>query len=103
MVAVQARAFAKGDRKHYLDNIRWGTVVLVLIYHVFYLYNTVGVPFSIAEDAGIRAFDLVSYLVYPWFMVLLFLIAGISARYALQKRTHREFLKDKVNKLLVPS
>jgi len=36
-------------------------------------------------------------------MVILFLIAGISARYALQKRTDREFLKDKVTKLLVPS
>lgn len=91
------------DRKHYLDNIRWATVVLVLIYHVFYLYNTVGVPFPIAEDAGIRAFDTFCYIVYPWFMVILFIIAGISARYALQKRTNREFLKDKVTKLLVPS
>jgi glucan biosynthesis protein C len=89
------------DRKHYLDNIRWGTVLLVLVYHVFYLYNTVNVPFPIAEDAGIRAFDTFSYIVYPWFMVILFLIAGISARYALQKRTDREFLKDKVTKLLV--
>lgn len=91
------------DRKHYLDNIRWATVILVLIYHVFYLYNTVGVPFPVAQDAGIRAFDTFSYIVYPWFMVILFLIAGISARYALQKRTDRQFLKDKVTKLLVPS
>ena len=101
VAAVQGRAFM--ERKHYLDNIRWGTVVLVLIYHVFYLYNTVGVPFPIAKDAGIRAFDTFSYLVYPWFMVILFLIAGISARYALENRTNREFLKGKVTKLLVPS
>lgn len=86
-----------------MDNIRWITVILVLIYHVFYLYNTVGVPFPVADDAGIRAFDTFSYIVYPWFMVILFLIAGISARYALYRRTHREFLKDKVTKLLVPS
>lgn len=26
-------------RKYYLDNIRWLTVVLVLIYHVFYLFK----------------------------------------------------------------
>lgn len=93
----------KVGRVHYLDNIRWATVILVLIYHVFYLFNTVGVPFPVADDAGVRAFDTFSYIVYPWFMVILFLIAGISARYALYKRTHREFLKDKVNKLLVPS
>lgn len=103
MVTVQDTNINKADRQHYLDNIRWGTVVLVLIYHVFYLYNTVGVPFPVAEDAGIRAFDTFSYIVYPWFMVILFLIAGISARYALQKRTNREFLKDKVTKLLIPS
>jgi hypothetical protein len=101
MVAVEREY--KAGRKHYLDNIRWGTVLVVLVYHVFYLYNTVGVPFPIAQDAGLRTFDIFPYIVYPWFMVILFLIAGISARYALQKRTNREFLKDKVTKLLVPS
>ena len=30
-------------RKHYLDNIRWVTVVLVVIYHVLYMYNGEGV------------------------------------------------------------
>ena len=31
-------------RKHYLDNIRWLTVVLVVFYHVLYMYNAEGVP-----------------------------------------------------------
>lgn len=31
--------------------------------------------------------DGLLYFVYPWFMVLLFLIAGVSARYALEKTT----------------
>ena len=31
-------------RKHYLDNIRWITVVIVVIYHVFYMYNAEGIP-----------------------------------------------------------
>ena len=26
-------------RKHYLDNIRWMTVILVVVYHVIYMYN----------------------------------------------------------------
>ena len=30
-------------RKHFLDNLRWGTVLSVLVYHVFYLYNAEGV------------------------------------------------------------
>ena len=28
-------------RKLYLDNIRWMTVVLVVIYHVVYMYNDI--------------------------------------------------------------
>ena len=31
-------------RRKYLDNIRWMTVAVVLLYHVFYMYNAVGVP-----------------------------------------------------------
>ena len=27
------------NRKHFLDNIRWVTVLLVLLYHVVYFYN----------------------------------------------------------------
>ena len=90
-------------RKHYLDNIRWITVVIVLFYHVNYLFNTVGIPFPVGEDAGVRFMDTFSYIVYPWFMALLFVIAGMSARYALEHQTARAFLKSKVQKLLVPS
>ena len=33
-------------RKLYLDNIRWVTVVLVVIYHVIYMFNGVQ-PFGV--------------------------------------------------------
>lgn len=90
-------------RKYYLDNIRWATVVLVLIYHVCYLFNNVGVLGAIGSKTGVPAFDALLYFVYPWFMVLLFLIAGISARYSLDKRSGKQFISDRAVKLLVPS
>ena len=90
-------------RKPYLDNIRWVTVIIVLIYHVFYLFNNVGVPGAIANRSGIKIFDVLLYFVYPWFMVLMFLIAGISARYSLQKRSGKHFISERVTKLVVPS
>ena len=34
------------NRKHFLDNIRWVTVLLVLLYHVVYFYNNKGVFIS---------------------------------------------------------
>ncbi len=90
-------------RKYYLDNIRWATVLLVLIYHVFYMFNGVGILGGIPGAANIPVFDRISCMIYPWFMTLLFVIAGMSARYALQKRTGRQFLRERAVKLLIPS
>ena len=93
-------------RKHWMDNLRWVTVLLVLFYHVIYFYNNKGV------FGGIGGFgdypecpqyqDIVMYILYPWFMPLLFLLAGVSARYALQKQSAKEWFKARTRKLLVP-
>ncbi len=90
-------------RRTYIDNIRWATVMLVLIYHVCYMFNGVGVLGGIPNAKNIPAFDALVYVVYPWFMVLLFVISGMSARYSLQKRNVKQFLKERAVKLLVPS
>ena len=90
-------------KKYYLNNIRWSTVILVLIYHVGFMFNGVGVIGGISCAESIAAFDGMAYIVYPWFMVLLFVIAGMSARYSLRKRTIKQFLKERITKLLIPS
>ncbi len=93
-------------RKYYLDNIRWATVVLVVIYHVLYMYNgniiTAGVLGKIT-DLDVQYYDLFQYIVYPWFMILLFMVAGICSRLYLDGHTHREFIRSRTRKLLVPS
>ena len=91
------------ERKHFLDNIRWVTVVVVLIYHVFYLYNSAGVLGGVGAFQDVQYQDVFMYVVYPWFMALLFVVAGCSARYALTSSTYKEFLKKRTVKLLVPS
>ncbi len=90
------------ERKNYLDNIRWITVILVMFYHVIYTYNSQGVIKNTAA-CGYPVLDRGMYFVYPWFMVLLFIVAGISAKYSLQKRSSKEFIKDRALRLLVPS
>ena len=93
----------KKIEKNYLDNMRWSIVILVLIYHVFYMFNGVGVIGGIPGASNIPVFDMAATVIYPWFMVLLFIVAGMSARYALQKRTAQQFIKERVVKLLIPS
>ena len=90
-------------RKAYLDNIRWVTVVLVMIYHVGYLFNNLGILGGIPNAKNLPFADVFCSIVYPWFMVLLFAAAGMSARYSLEKRTNKEFLRERADKLLVPS
>ena len=91
-------------RKHWIDNLRWVTVLLVLFYHVIYFYNNKGVFGGIGGFGdGPQYQDVVMYLLYPWFMPLLFLLAGISARYALEKHPAKEWFRARTRKLLVPA
>ena len=91
------------ERKHFLDNLRWVTVLSVLFYHVIYFYNAKGVFGGIGGFYEDQPWDAIMSLLYPWFMMLLFLVAGISSRYALNSLSHKEFIKSRTRKLLVPS
>ena len=92
-------------RKYYLDNIRWITVVIVVLYHVIYMYNAEGIPGVCGKitDLEVQYFDVFQYIVYPWFMMLLFMVSGISSRLYLDNHSHREFISSRTTKLLVPS
>lgn len=92
-------------RKYYLDNIRWITVVIVVIYHVFYMYNAEGILGGLGKitNLSVQPYDIFQYFVYPWFMPILFIVAGISSRLYLGGHTDKEFIKSRTRKLLVPS
>ena len=90
-------------RKTYIDNIRWMTVVIVVIYHVFYMFNGVVTSGVIGPFTSVQYQDSYLYFVYPWFMLLLFVISGMSARFYLNGHSDKEFLKSRTTKLLVPS
>ena len=92
-------------RKHYLDNIRWATVIIVVIYHVFYMYNAEGVLGGLGKitDLPVQHYDAFQYFVYPWFMPVLFVVSGISARLYLDGHSDGDFIKSRTLKLLVPS
>ena len=91
-------------RKHWIDNLRWTTVLLVLLYHVIYFYNNKGVFGGVGGFGdGPQYQDALMYILYPWFMPLLFLLAGVSARYALEQHSAKAWFKTRTRKLLVPA
>ena len=67
------------ERKHYLDNIRWITLCFVIIYHVFYIFNSSGVVSNIGVT-GIKELDSICVFFYiPLDYVLI--ICGIRSFY----------------------
>lgn len=88
-------------RKYYLDNLRNFTILLLFPVHTFMIWNDFGLKFYVWGGEN-RVISTLIVLINPWFMPLLFVIAGISARYSLKKRSVREFCRERVNKLLVP-
>lgn len=91
----------KAERKHYIDNLRNMTILLLFPVHTFMIWNDFGSLFYIWQGEN-KLLSTCIVLINPWFMPLLFVLAGVSARHALEKRSNREFIKQRINKLLVP-
>lgn len=86
-----------------VDNIRWVTVLLVVLYHVIYMYNGILTSGVVGPFCEVQYQDALQYVLYPWFMVILFIVSGMSSRFYLEKHTIREFVTARTRKLLVPS
>lgn len=91
----------KSKRIYFIDNLRWICVWLVVLFHVIDIFNSTGVPIHY-NAPGIPQLDLIGYFVYPWFMALLFILAGISAKESLKVRSVREFAGNRFSQLMVP-
>lgn len=88
-------------RKHYIDNLRNLTILLLFPVHTFMIWNDFGSGFYIWQGES-KLLSTLIVLVNPWFMPILFVLAGMSARYALEKRTRKEFVGQRIRKLLIP-
>lgn len=88
-------------RVNYIDNLRWMCVFLLIPYHVAMSYNIWGESFYIFFEPSKPIAALVLFCT-PWFMPLMFLLAGVSARFSLKKRGYPGFIKERFIKLGIP-
>ena len=65
------------------------------------IFNCFGESFYVWLSANTWLSQIV-VCVYPWWMALLFSLAGISTKYALKRRSTGEYAKERVMKLLIP-
>lgn len=88
-------------RKYYLDNLRTIMILLLFPVHTFMIWNNYGRKFYVWGGENKLLSSLI-IIVNPWFMALLFVIAGMCARYSLEKRDTKKFIKERFSKLFIP-
>lgn len=90
-----------GMRKHYIDNLRWIILLILISYHTAMAWNVWAEPNYIYFE-GNRLISSIIVFFSPYFMPLLFVLAGISTKFALQKRTNKAYLIERVKRLFIP-
>jgi peptidoglycan/LPS O-acetylase OafA/YrhL len=89
------------DRKHYIDNIRWLTILFLFPFHALIIYNNFGED-NYIKGTGNIILSNITTAIWPWFMPVLFVLAGISTVYALKKKTIKGYIIERIKKLFVP-
>lgn len=88
-------------RKHYIDNLRWIILLILIPYHAAMAWNSWGEPNYIYFENN-RVISSIIVFFGPYFMPLLFVLSGVSTKFALRKRTNKEYLIERVKRLLIP-
>lgn len=88
-------------RKHYVDNLRWILLLILVPYHTAMAWNVWGEP-NYIFFAGNQVISSIIVFFSPYFMPLLFVLAGVGTKLAMHKRTKKEYLIERIHRLLVP-
>jgi len=89
-------------RKLWIDDLRTKVVCLVMLFHVFYYYSSCCHGSNYGGFADVQWQDGIVYILYPWMMILLFIISGVCSRLAVNKYSAKEWIRTRTVRLLVP-
>jgi hypothetical protein len=87
-------------RRYEFDWLRVGTALTVFVFHCV-LFFSKG-DWHLKNPVQNGALDVLIGFLWTWIMPLMFLISGTASWFALEKRTIRRYLGDRVKRLLVP-
>jgi glucan biosynthesis protein C len=86
-------------RKHYIDWLRNLGILYLFPFHTARLFDSME-PNYIKGETSLLCDLLIQASM--WFMPLLFLISGMSTYYSLKKRSNRQYIRERISRLLVP-
>lgn len=97
----------KRSRLHYIDNLRWFMIIMVLVVHSGVTYGPVGDWFyrdnTSSDDLTNLILLMVGVLLQAFFMGLLFLIAGYFSPGSHDRKGRRKFVRDRFKRLVIPT
>jgi peptidoglycan/LPS O-acetylase OafA/YrhL len=100
---VSARPGKKAGRLHYLDWLRVLLILAVFLYHAASPFRPAALPdWHIRNAEGSDAVMAVMLLANPWVLPLFFLVAGAASLFALGRRSNRQYILERVSRLLIP-
>lgn len=88
-------------RKYYIDNIRILCILMLFPFHTAMIFNGFGENYYV-HSKDLFGANILIVVVYPWWMAVLFALAGMSTVYALKNRTIEQYIKERFFKLFIP-
>ncbi len=91
----------KSARLHYLDWLRVILIIGVFLFHALHPFDEL-IYWHIKNAQRSGAITAILLLIGPWGMPLFFLVAGAGSMFALRRRSNRQYISERVNRLLIP-
>lgn len=104
-MTAKAQFITKGNRIHWMDNLRTFIIFLVVLYHVGGVYEAAGMwgGFWIVDDpATITWVGIIGIVIDIFVMPTMFFISGYLTPASLEKVTGWDFVKGKFKRLMIP-
>lgn len=93
----------KSDREYYLDWIKVFVIVLLIPYHTAVSFSHIGHAYIFSNDVESSfLFIFISDFLNLWFMRILFFISGVATYIATKRKRTKNFVVDRIKRLLIP-
>lgn len=104
-MTVKAKNMTRGNRIHWMDNLRTIIILFVVLYHVGGVYESAGLWgwFWIVDDPDtITWVGIVGIIFDIMVMPIMFFISGYLTPASLENRSGWDFIKGKFKRLMIP-
>lgn len=96
----QERRVSMTKRRYDIDWLRVMAILAVFVFHCGCVFDPL--PWAVKNaETSVVMFGLVSFL-WQWIMPLFFVLAGMGTWYALRTRTSKQYLVERLKRLVVP-